>query len=98
MAILETIDLSKHFGGLVAVNGVNYSVEPGELRSIIGPNGAGKTTFFNMIAGDLLPTSGKIIFQGEDIGKTASHERSHLGIGRTYQITNIFSKLCFFCR
>ncbi len=93
MAILETIDLSKHFGGLVAVNGVNYSVEPGELRSIIGPNGAGKTTFFNMIAGDLLPTSGKIIFQGKDIGGLASHERSHQGIGRTYQITNIFSKL-----
>ena len=93
MPILETKSLSKHFGALVAVDSVDYSVDSGELRSIIGPNGAGKTTFFNMIAGDLVPTSGQIIFDDEDVSEVPSHERSHLGISRTYQITNIFPKL-----
>ena len=93
MPILETKNLSKHFDALIAVDGVDYSVEAGELRSIIGPNGAGKTTFFNMIAGDLIPTSGQVIFDGRDVSKTPAHARSHLGIGRTYQITNIFPKL-----
>ena len=93
MPILETKNLSKHFDALVAVDSVDYSVDSGELRSIIGPNGAGKTTFFNMIAGDLLPTSGQVIFDGEDVSEVPAHERSHLGIGRTYQITNIFPKL-----
>ncbi len=93
MPILETKNLSKHFDALIAVDGVDYSVEAGELRSIIGPNGAGKTTFFNMIAGDLIPTSGQVLFDGRDVSKTPAHARSHLGIGRTYQITNIFPKL-----
>ena len=93
MPILETKNLSKHFGALVAVNGVDYEVDSGELRSIIGPNGAGKTTFFNMIAGDLIPTSGQVIFDGADVSEVPAHERSHMGIGRTYQITNIFPKL-----
>lgn len=93
MPILETKSLSKHFDALVAVDAVDYSVDSGELRSIIGPNGAGKTTFFNMIAGDLLPTSGQVIFDGADVSEVPAHERSHLGIGRTYQITNIFPKL-----
>ena len=93
MPILETKNLSKHFDALVAVDAVDYSVDSGELRSIIGPNGAGKTTFFNMIAGDLLPTSGQVIFDGADVSEVPAHERSHLGIGRTYQITNIFPKL-----
>lgn len=93
MPILETKKLSKHFGGLIAVDQVDYSVEKGELRSIIGPNGAGKTTFFNMIAGDLPATEGEIIFKGENITELATFERSHKGIGRTYQITNIFPKL-----
>ena len=93
MPILETKNLSKHFGALVAVDGVDYEVDSGELRSIIGPNGAGKTTFFNMIAGDLIPTSGQVIFDGADVSEVPAHERSHMGIGRTYQITNIFPKL-----
>lgn len=93
MPILETRQVSKHFGGLIAVNGVDYKVEPGELRSIIGPNGAGKTTFFNMVAGDLEATSGQILFQGEDITHLSTFERSHKGIGRTYQITTIFPRL-----
>ncbi|MEE9275870.1 MAG: ABC transporter ATP-binding protein [bacterium] len=93
MPILETRGLSKHFGGLIAVNNVDYFVEAGELRSIIGPNGAGKTTFFNMIAGDLEATTGQVTFQGEDITALSTFERSHKGIGRTYQITNIFPQL-----
>jgi branched-chain amino acid transport system ATP-binding protein len=93
MAILETRKLSKHFGGLIAVDQVDYSVEKGELRSIIGPNGAGKTTFFNMIAGDLPATEGRVIFKDEDVTELETFERSHKGIGRTYQITNIFPKL-----
>ncbi len=93
MSILEAKNLSKHFGGLIAVDSVDYSVNAGELRSIIGPNGAGKTTFFNMIAGDLTPTEGQVMFQDKDITLLSSHERSHQGIGRTYQITNIFPKL-----
>jgi branched-chain amino acid transport system ATP-binding protein len=93
MPVLETRRLSKHFGGLIAVNNVDYRVEPGELRSIIGPNGAGKTTFFNMIAGDLPATSGQVVFKGHDITALAPFERSHQGLGRTYQITNIFPQL-----
>ena len=93
MPILETRNLSKHFGGLIAVNQVSYTVEAGELRSIIGPNGAGKTTFFNMIAGDLDATEGNVFFKGEDVTALSTFERSHKGIGRTYQITNIFPKL-----
>ncbi|MBI3128519.1 MAG: ABC transporter ATP-binding protein [Candidatus Tectomicrobia bacterium] len=93
MPILETRKISKHFGGLIAVNEVDYRVEPGELRSIIGPNGAGKTTFFNMIAGDLAATSGQVFFHGEDITRLSTFERSHKGIGRTYQITTIFPRL-----
>ena len=93
MPILETRRLSKHFGGLIAVNNVDYRVEPGELRSIIGPNGAGKTTFFNMIAGDLSATSGDIALKGQDVTKLSTFERSHKGLGRTYQITNIFPRL-----
>ncbi len=93
MPVLETRNLSKHFGGLIAVNRVNYVVEPGELRSIIGPNGAGKTTFFNMIAGDLEATSGQVLLKERDITGLSSFQRSHQGIGRTYQITNIFANL-----
>ena len=68
MPILETKNLSKHFDALVAVDGVDYSVDAGELRSIIGPNGAGKTTFFNMIAGELMPTSGHHLLLRLDTG------------------------------
>ncbi|MGH7307565.1 MAG: ABC transporter ATP-binding protein [Candidatus Rokuibacteriota bacterium] len=93
MPVLETRRLSKHFGGLIAVNNVDYRVEPGALCSVIGPNGAGKTTFFNMIAGDLPATSGQVVFKGQDVTALSSFERSHKGLGRTYQITNIFPRL-----
>ncbi len=93
MPVLETRRLSRHFGGLIAVNNVDYRVEPGELRSIIGPNGAGKTTFFNMIAGDVPATSGQVVFKGQDVTRLSTFQRSHKGLGRTYQITNIFPRL-----
>lgn len=91
--ILQTENLSRSFGGNVAVNGVSLSVQRGEFKSIIGPNGAGKTTFFNLISGMLPPSSGHITFEGSDITHTPAHKRSHLGIGRSFQITNVFPNL-----
>ena len=77
------------FGGLAALNNVDFAVPRGEVRAIIGPNGAGKSTFFNCITGVLRPTSGRIIFDGEDITGLPAHEISQKSIARSYQITNI---------
>jgi branched-chain amino acid transport system ATP-binding protein len=90
MPILTTHDLSRHFGGLKAVEGVSLSVEQGHLHSIIGPNGAGKTTLFNLISGVLKPTRGQILLRGRDITREPLHRTAHLGMGRSFQITNIF--------
>lgn len=75
------------------MDGVDFSVQPGELRSIIGPNGAGKTTFFRLISGEMLPTAGRIWFQGREITGLPQHQVSRLGIAKSYQITNIFPHL-----
>jgi branched-chain amino acid transport system ATP-binding protein len=91
--ILQTENVSKAFGGHIAVNEVSVEVRRGEFKSIIGPNGAGKTTLFNLISGILPLTSGKIIFEGHDISKLPVHKRSHAGIGRSFQITTIFPNL-----
>ncbi len=91
--ILETHDLRKEFGGLVAVDAVSIQVERGSLHSIIGPNGAGKTTFFNLLTGNYFPTSGAVHYNGAEITHTPLHRRAHLGIGRSFQITNIFPNL-----
>lgn len=96
MNILETRELTKRFGGLTAVDRVTFQVPQGELRAVIGSNGAGKTTFFNMIAGKLAPTSGEIRFKGEDATHVPRHLLTRRGIGRSYQITNIFPKLTVF--
>jgi branched-chain amino acid transport system ATP-binding protein len=93
MSLLQVQDVSKHFGKLVAVNGVTLNVEPGELRAVIGPNGAGKTTFFNLISGFFPPTSGRILFQGQDITEMPEHKRVKLGMARTFQVTEIFPEL-----
>ncbi|HEX4332763.1 MAG TPA: ABC transporter ATP-binding protein [Usitatibacter sp.] len=93
MSLLQVDNVSKHFGKLVAVNGVTLSVEPGELRAVIGPNGAGKTTFFNLISGFFPPTSGRIVFQGQDITKIPEHKRVQRGMARTFQVTEIFPEL-----
>ena len=88
--ILSTTDLTKNFGGLVAVNGVSLEVEKGSVKAVIGPNGSGKTTFFNLITGALPVTSGKIFFEGQDITRLPMYQRTRRGIARSYQITNIF--------
>ncbi len=93
MSLLQVQDVSKHFGRLVAVNGVSLTVEPGELRAVIGPNGAGKTTFFNLISGFFPPTSGRIVFDGKDITELPEHKRVQRGMARTFQITEIFPEL-----
>lgn len=91
--ILETHDLRREFGALVAVDDVSLDVKARTLHSIIGPNGAGKTTFFNLLSGNLEPTSGRVIFKGQDITDLPLHQTAHLGIGRSFQITNIFPNL-----
>lgn len=93
MPILETHDLYKQFGGLIAVAGVTLQIERGALHSIIGPNGAGKTTFFNLLTGKYRPTRGRVVYDGRDITTLPVYQRAHLGIGRSFQITNIFPNL-----
>jgi branched-chain amino acid transport system ATP-binding protein len=96
MSVLDVRGISKRFGSLVAVRDVSLGVEKGELRAIIGPNGAGKTTFFNLISGFFAPTTGTIAFEGRDITALPVHRRVVLGIGRTFQITEIFPELTVF--
>jgi branched-chain amino acid transport system ATP-binding protein len=87
--ILKTELLSVRFGGLAALSQVNFEVARDEVRAIIGPNGAGKSTFFNCLTGVLRPTSGRIVFNGEEITGLPSNAISQRGIARSYQITNI---------
>jgi branched-chain amino acid transport system ATP-binding protein len=91
--IIETKDLTIRFGGNTAVDGVNLQVEPGTLKSLIGPNGAGKTTLFNLISGQYRPTSGKVLFKGRDVTGLGPADRTRLGLGRSFQLTNIFPML-----
>jgi len=93
MSLLKVQNVSRHFGSLIAVNGVSLTVEPGELRAVIGPNGAGKTTFFNMISGFFPPTAGTILFEDRDITTLPAHKRVAMGMARTFQITEIFPEL-----
>ena len=93
MSLLSVEHVSRRFGSLIAVNNVSLSVEPGELRAVIGPNGAGKTTFFNMISGFLAPTSGRILFEGEDVTRLQPARRVWRGIARTFQVTEVFPEL-----
>jgi branched-chain amino acid transport system ATP-binding protein len=85
--------VSRHFGGLKAVDEVNLTVQPGERRALIGPNGAGKTTLFNVISGELSATGGRISLFGHDVTRLKSHERAARGIARTFQITKLFPGL-----
>jgi branched-chain amino acid transport system ATP-binding protein len=91
--VFKVEGLSKHFGGVHALNNVTMSVASGELRAIIGPNGAGKSTFFNAITGLFPPTSGSVYFNGERITGQPPHALAKIGIGRTFQITSIFREL-----
>ena len=87
--LLRTENLTRQFGGLTAVNSVSMAVRRGEIRAIIGPNGAGKSTFFNCLTGVIPPTSGRVLFDGEDITGLPPHRISQKAIARSYQITNI---------
>ena len=91
--IIETKDLTIRFGGHVAVDHVNLKIPPYTFKSIIGPNGAGKTTFFNMVSGQYRPTGGRILFKGSDITTLPPALRTKLGIGRSFQLTNVFLSL-----
>ena len=91
--IIETKDLTIRFGGHVAVDHVNLRIEPFVLKSIIGPNGAGKTTLFNLMTGQYRPTEGKVFMKGKDITRLSAAARTRLGMGRSFQLTNIFPLL-----
>lgn len=91
--LLRVEGLSKRFGGLQAVDGVTIDVREGQRHAVIGPNGAGKSTLFNLLTGQIRPDAGKVIFDGVDITGRRPHQLAHLGIGRAFQITNIFPKL-----
>ncbi len=86
--LLEVVDVSRHFGGLRAVDGVSLQVAAGEIMALIGPNGAGKTTLFNLLTGQLRPTSGDVRFQDHSIARLKPHRRARLGLGRTFQIVH----------
>jgi ABC-type branched-subunit amino acid transport system ATPase component len=92
-AAIEVSNLAKIFGGLRAVDGVTLQVAPGERRALIGPNGAGKTTLFHCVTGTLLASSGRVRLFGFDVTQLPDYRRTELGMGRTFQITNVFTEL-----
>jgi len=94
--ILQVDNLVKSFDGFIAVAGVSFQVEKGELCSIIGPNGAGKTTVFNIITGHLRMDKGRVVFNGMDISRLPAHKICRLGLGRSFQRINIFPRLTVF--
>ena len=92
-AVLSVDRVNKRFGGIVAVKDMSFEVQAGEVLGLMGPNGAGKTTLLNLIAGVYPPDSGRVLFQGKDITRSAPHKICHLGIARTYQIPQPFAHL-----
>ena len=91
--LLSAENVSKTFGSLRAVAGANLAIDEGEIIGLIGPNGAGKSTFFNCLAGDTLPTTGRITFDGTDVTRASPEEHARLGIGRTFQVPATFEDL-----
>ncbi|WP_432357581.1 ABC transporter ATP-binding protein [Sporosarcina sp. UB5] len=91
--IIKTENLTIRFGGHTAVSKVNFEMPPRHLKSIIGPNGAGKTTFFNLLSGELKPTEGDVFFKGESMASLSAVARTRKGLGRSFQITNVFPNL-----
>jgi branched-chain amino acid transport system ATP-binding protein len=91
MALLKLENVTKRFGGLIAVDNVSFDIEPGELIGIVGPNGSGKTTLYNVISGVYFPEEGKVSFEGKDITRLPTYKRAPLGLGRTFQIPRPFS-------
>ncbi len=90
---LETRDLTIRFGGHIAVDGVSCAFHPGELTAIVGPNGAGKTTYFNLMSGQLRATAGAVVVKGADVTRLGAAQRARLGLGRAFQLTNLFPNL-----
>jgi branched-chain amino acid transport system ATP-binding protein len=88
--LLSTVGLGRRFGGLRANEDVSLELRRGQVHALLGPNGAGKSTLINLLSGDIPASSGKVLYRGEDITALAPHERSRIGIGRSYQKTNIF--------
>jgi branched-chain amino acid transport system ATP-binding protein len=93
---LEASDLTRRFGGFVAVDQVNFAVPDGEFRGIIGPNGAGKTTLFNLLMNALEPSSGRVALFGRDITDLPEHERAHIGLARSFQSNQLFAEQSVF--
>ncbi|MER9002475.1 MULTISPECIES: ABC transporter ATP-binding protein [unclassified Mesorhizobium] len=93
MPLLTTKGLARSFGGLRAVDGVDFQLMPGEIRAVIGPNGAGKTTFVSLVSGRIQPSSGMIVFDGADITSQPAYLRVRRGIAYTFQITSVFANL-----
>jgi len=93
MAVLATRNLTIRFGGHVAVNGVSCTFQPGTLTAIVGPNGAGKTTYFNLISGQLAASSGTVTLNGKDLTGLSASARTRAGLGRAFQLTNLFPNL-----
>jgi branched-chain amino acid transport system ATP-binding protein len=91
--VLATSDLTIRFGGQIAVNGVSCAFAEGSLTAIVGPNGAGKTTYFNLISGQLRPSAGSVRFLGRDVTPLGAPERTRLGLGRSFQLTNLYPSL-----
>lgn len=96
MPLLTAKGLSRNFGGLRAVDGVDFALMPGEIRAIIGPNGAGKTTFVSLLSGRIRPSSGMVVFDGADITAMPAYKRVRLGVAYTFQITSVFANLTAF--
>jgi branched-chain amino acid transport system ATP-binding protein len=98
--VLSTRGLTRRFGGLAAVNDVTIGIEFARLHAVVGPNGAGKTTLINLLSGDLRASSGRVDYKGDDVTRFAADRRSRIGIGRSYQKTNIFPNFTAFenCR
>jgi branched-chain amino acid transport system ATP-binding protein len=94
--MLQLASLSRAFGGLSVIDKLDFQVEAGEIVGILGPNGAGKTTLFNMIAGVLPPSAGRVVFEGRDITRLKRWDRCRLGIGRTYQVPKPFTHMSVF--
>jgi branched-chain amino acid transport system ATP-binding protein len=93
MALLDVMQLRKEFGGLIAVDSVDFKIEERSIASLIGPNGAGKTTFFNMLTGVYKPTSGRVVFAGEDVTGKPPHAITERGVGRTFQNIRLFQNM-----
>jgi len=93
MSVLAVEGLAKAFGGVQAVDGVSFALEPGEMLALIGPNGAGKSTCFNMLMGQLAPDAGRVMLEGRDITGLAPRRIWRLGVGRTFQITATFGSM-----